>query len=93
MVREDEIDYNFYGVNIEMGNYDMMLTYAVVSEILGAVGAFLQKWKMCEASWSLIERGEVYGRGKVVSVGRIQKEMIILGNATAVGTTVGMGSA
>ncbi len=88
-VQEEEIEYNFYGVNIQIGNYDLALTYPIVSRTLGAVGAFLQKWKMCEATWRLMEKEETDVRGRVLSVGLIQRERNGVTNATVMKTALG----
>ena len=91
-MHEDEVEYSFYGVKIEFGNYEMALTYAIVSKILGAVGAFLQRWKMCEATWTLIEKGETDPIGRVISVGMIQRDRKGVLNTTVMNTALGAGT-
>ncbi len=91
-MQEDEIEYDFYGVNVQISNYDMTLTYAAVSKILGAVGAFLQKWKMCEATWRLMEHAETDVRARVASVGIIKRHRNGLTNGTVMGTASGVGT-
>lgn len=92
-VQEDEVEFDFYGVKIQISNYDRSLTYPVVSRNLGAVGAFLQKWKKCEATWSLIEKGETAVTGRVISVGIIRRERNDAANATVMKTAPRVGTA
>lgn len=60
-------------MNIEISNYELDLTYAITSKVLGEVGAFLQHWKKCEVEWTLVKEVEGRGTGNVVSVGQIRR--------------------
>ena len=73
-LEDDVIDYAAYGVIIEIDNFDRLLDYGMLSEVVGGVGAFLRRWKYCEAVWTLVVKEEEgQSKGKVISVGSIKK--------------------
>lgn len=83
-LEEEVIDYNAYGITIEIDNWYGALYYKLLSQMVGEVGAFLQSWKKCEATWRLVERDEQFGRGaRVLCVGAIKKEAVIGGGENA----------
>ena len=71
---EEVIDHAAYGVLIEIDNFSRLLDYATLSEVVGGVGAFLRRWKYCEAVWRLeIKEQEGDRTGSVISSGSIKK--------------------
>ena len=89
----DTLDYAAYGVAVEIDNFEGILTYGLVSQVLGAVGAFLQQRKMCEVKWTFSTRRQDGRRGSVLGLGVIKKEQIIGESVTATENSTQTGSA
>ncbi len=64
-----------------------MLSYKAVDDVSGALGAFLQRHKMSEATF-ILGQMDVQGVGEDVSTGRIERESFAVDERRGNGTSV-----
>lgn len=81
------ITYTFYAVLINIENSRRMLSYEIVNEVLGALGAFLQGYRMSEAVFELTER-EQDGEWRGVGTGWIERDPFSRGGGNGTGGVV-----
>jgi hypothetical protein len=61
-----------------------VLSYKAVDDVLGALGAFLQRYKMSEATFMLGQM-DVPGVGEDVSTGRIERDVFAVDKGGGLG--------
>lgn len=64
-----------------------MLSYKAVDDVLGALGAFLQRYKMSEATF-ILGQMDVQGLGEDVSTGRIERDVFAVDEGRGNGAIV-----
>jgi len=64
-----------------------VLSYKAVDDVLGVLGAFLQRYKMSEVTF-MLRQMDVLGVWEDVSTGRIERDVFAVDKGGKIGTSV-----